>query len=129
MSKKIRLKPHVSSGQRLLRNILTRAGYLVWLEYRYAGYSIDCYLPEFHIGIEYDGPIHTLKVELDKVKQAELSKQGLPVMRVTNSELKEATKTNAKELLAQLVYFINHANGYRSSLLSQKRVEDEGPTR
>ena len=81
-------KPRITSGQRLLRNVLLDHDLgpitLEWMINTPSGpYSVDLYLSRWHVGIEYDGLIHVLKSEEDAIRQAEIVKQGLPILRVT----------------------------------------------
>ena len=101
--------PKISSGQRLLSNVLTDYGFgPIILEWPFAGYSIDLYLKRHHVGIEYDGLFHILKGLKDQIRQAEIEKQGLPILRVTSDELKLAKSSadRMQELIDKVAGFV-----------------------
>ena len=108
--------PKISSGQRLLSNVLTDYGFgPIILEWPFAGYSIDLYLKRHHVGIEYDGLFHILKGLKDQIRQAEIEKQGLPIMRIPSAELKLAkSSSDAMKLLIAKVHNFNSTRGNRS---------------
>jgi len=77
----------------------------IQMEYGVAGYSVDLYLPEHHIGIEYDGPLHHLTHQEDAVRCANITKAGLPLLHVTSAEVKVA-KSNPKALVKKVAAFV-----------------------
>jgi len=80
--------------------------------------SIDIYIPEFNLGIEFDGNYwHKGKRELDKLKTEKLEGDGFIIMRVREEPLKAITdidvisKTpfNAKEVTNDILKHIMEA--------------------
>lgn len=98
-------RPRPSSGARLLGNILRNAGFKTQLEHPVLKYYVDIYLPEHHVGIEYDGHRHTLKWEKDLARQADIEQAGLPLLRFNIKDVGEAKK-NPRRLLRQVRKFI-----------------------
>ena len=52
-----------------------------------SNYVVDFYCPELMLVIEIDGISHDLKGHRDKIRQKELEKLGLKVLRFTESEV------------------------------------------
>lgn len=62
-------------------------------EARVGNYSLDCYLPEAHAGVECDGPTHRGRRarEYDQRRDAWIMQcAGIPVLRVTSDQLRNA---------------------------------------
>ena len=56
---------------------------------------VDCYLPEFHVAFEADGPTHSFMKDRDRDDYL-MSAYALPVYHVSNKEL---LKVNDEELI------------------------------
>jgi len=48
---------------------------------------VDFYCPEGRLVIELDGGVHRLRVEEDRIRQAELERAGYRVLRFGNDEV------------------------------------------
>ncbi|MBC8265508.1 MAG: hypothetical protein H8E84_00920 [Flavobacteriales bacterium] len=58
-------------------------------------WSIDIYIPELNLGIEFDGSYwHKDKRQLDKLKTKQLQKEGFEIIRVRQKPLKRIFKTD-----------------------------------
>jgi very-short-patch-repair endonuclease/predicted secreted protein len=58
-------------------------------------WSIDIYIPELNLGIEFDGQYwHKDKNQLDKLKTKQLKKEGFEIIRVRQKPLKRIFKTD-----------------------------------
>ena len=61
-------------------------------EYPAGKYTLDCYLPEFHVGIEVDGPGHSKK--RDNRRAIEIGTDyGIPVLHVAATDIVEVEST------------------------------------
>ena len=70
-----------------LQKILREMGFETILEYAVKDYSIDIYLPEFNLGIEYDGPMHSLSKKKDANRDYEIFiDTGIRLMRIKKIE-------------------------------------------
>jgi very-short-patch-repair endonuclease len=74
-----------------VRNIIMDAGFIYDEEYGVEGtkFTLDFYLPEFHVGIEADGPFHNTKK--DRVRDAAiLEATGILIMRISQHDIDSA---------------------------------------
>ena len=64
-------------------------------------FILDFYIPSLKLAIELDGNSHYTKkgVAKDKKRTAMLKKEGIKVVRISNSLVKSITPKNIKELL------------------------------
>ena len=67
-------------------------------------YRVDCYLPDYHIAVEIDGPQHTKPADL-KRDLFLMREYKLPVLHITEPELK-----NKIYFRETLLYFIEDWN-------------------
>lgn len=88
--------------RRKLRNEMTKAEVLLWLElknkklgirflrqYSVDKYVVDFYSPEIKLAVEVDGATHVTdeQIEYDKNRQAEIESAGVTFLRFTNEEV------------------------------------------
>lgn len=72
-------------------------------EEQFGKYFIDVYLPEFHIGLEADGPRHLRNY--DNKRDKELMKEHfLPVMRIKDVEM--GTSSKRENVKTDIISFI-----------------------
>jgi very-short-patch-repair endonuclease len=65
-------------------------------------WTIDIYIPELHLGIEFDGNYwHKDKRELDKLKTEQLNEEGFDIIRVRETPLE---KIFATDVISSLPY-------------------------
>jgi very-short-patch-repair endonuclease len=82
-----------TNEQMRLQKILREMGFETILEYAVKDYSIDIYLPEFNLGIEYDGPMHSLSKKRDANRDYDIFMEtGIRLMRIrkTDADTKKA---------------------------------------
>ena len=99
---KRRVSPELAERIRLFRKNPTPAEKLLWerLRDRKPGgfkfrrqhpllgrFVVDFYCPEGRLVIELDGGVHRLRVEEDRIRQAELERAGYRVLRFGNDEV------------------------------------------
>jgi hypothetical protein len=73
-----------------VKSIIQAAGFVYEEEYHVfrTTYSLDFYLPEFHVGIEADGPYH--KREYDKIRDKVIEERsGIVIRRISESDLRD----------------------------------------
>jgi len=70
----------LTAPHRKLVEIIQQIGFEVLAEYAVGPYMLDCYLSEFHIGVEADGPGHS-RVR-DAKRDGVLCDLGIPVLRL-----------------------------------------------
>jgi len=63
--------------------IIQEMGLQVVAEYPVGPYKLDCYLPEYHVGIEADGPSH-LKSRDRRRSNAIMDKYAIPVLHLAD---------------------------------------------
>ncbi len=64
-------------------------GYKIRRQYGVGKYVIDFYCPKLKIGIEVDGPSHYTPegIEYDKERGGFIRKEGIKLLRITNTEI------------------------------------------
>jgi len=76
-------KKKFTDGAVKLEKLINQMGFETIPEYEVGRYSIDIYLPEFNLGVEYDGPMHGLSRGKDKRRDKEIYDQSkIAIMRV-----------------------------------------------
>lgn len=84
----------LTDGHRRLHNLLVGMGLQVEDERSCGRYVIDCYVPEVHLGFEFDGSNYhssVLQRRRDEERdRAILAEAGLPLLRVTEREMRRA---------------------------------------
>lgn len=104
-------------------------------------WSIDIYIEEFNLGIEFDGSFwHKDKIDLDKMKTQKLKDDGFQVMRIREEPLKPITdidvvskrpfnaKQVANDILAHIIeaYDLNKERVQKiSKYIKQKSLKNE----
>ena len=76
--------------QELVRRV-ELAGYTVQEELDYPPYRVDVYVPQFHVALEADGPLHRGRATMRKdVERDDFLRRRyqLPVIRFTEEEIK-----------------------------------------
>lgn len=89
---KERQPTELTRGQLRLARIIQEVGMDVELEHPVGPYRIDCYLPEPHVGIEFDGPTHRgpRARERDELRDREIyALSGIVIMRVRDDEMSD----------------------------------------
>lgn len=79
---KEKLPTELTAPHRALIDIIDDIGFQVIAEYPVGKYTLDCYLPEFHVGIEADGPHHS-KSRDKKRRNKLMDDYELPVLHLT----------------------------------------------
>lgn len=75
-------------GQLDLNKIIQKLGFQTIMEYEIGGYVIDIYLPNFNLGVEFDGIFHWRR--RDEKRDRYLEEQfGIKTLRVTDLKNKE----------------------------------------
>ncbi len=74
-----------------LESILRNMGFIVQKEVGYGGFFVDCYLPEFHLALEADGPFHSKKRD-EKRDSFLWDKFRLPILRIKGKLLIEESQ-------------------------------------
>lgn len=87
-------------------------------------WSIDIYVPEFNLGIEFDGSYwHKDKRALDKLKTEKLEKDGFQIMRIREEPLKPITPI---DIISSLPFNAKKVtNGILNHILNSYKVEKE----
>ena len=76
-------KKKFTDGAERLEKFINEMGFETIPEYTVGQYSIDIYLPEFNLGVEYDGPMHGMSKKRDQKRDKEiLDEHGIAIMRV-----------------------------------------------
>ncbi len=78
-------------------------GFTVLEEKQFAPYTVDVYLPEFHVALEADGPGHGLRRRKDQERDEKLwQEHQLPVIRLDHKQLgsNQATERQRPTVLA-----------------------------
>lgn len=104
-------------------------------------WSIDIYLPELNLGIEFDGSYwHKDKSDLDKLKTEQLNSEGFQIMRIREEPLKPITKIdviskrpfNPKQVTNDVLnhiiqaYELDSERGQKiSKYIKQKSIQNE----
>ena len=78
------IRTSYTKGQLKLQKVLQDLGFAVDLEEPFHIYRIDCYVKEFHIGVEYDGAGHSWKKRDEKRDAFLMENFKLPILRVTD---------------------------------------------
>ena len=91
--KRTMTKPH-----RKLIKILRECGFTVEVEVNFPPKWVDCYLPDYHVAFEADGPQHSREKDLDRDAYL-MAEYALPVYHVTELLLRKEAKTVYVELL------------------------------
>ena len=86
-----------TKGQLRLEKLLNQLGFETILEYRLGPYSVDIFLAEQGIAVEFDGPSHGLRKKKDAERDKELVEtyRVSKVIRITEKDL--ATSAQLKE--------------------------------
>lgn len=110
----------LTQGHRTVHALLTDARILVEDEKEVGIYTLDMYLPEWHLAVEFDGPLH------DKPKQRKHDERRtawlwdqylLPVLRFKQEDI--ATKVAREGVAVAVLSFIDE-----ESELAPTRVEE-----
>ena len=91
----------MTQPHRQLIKLLEECGFEVEVEVSFPPKSVDCYLPEYHIAIEADGPQHTRMKDLDRDAYL-MAQYALPVYRVTSEELAGSSLQALQALLSDV---------------------------
>ena len=75
--------------KRLIR-VLEDAGFLVEVEGLFPPKSVDCYLPDYHVAVEADGPMHSLAKDRDRDAFLMVN-YALPVVHLTSDEIAKSS--------------------------------------
>ena len=82
------------------RQLLAALGALnvdVEVETSFPPYHVDCYLPDFHVALEADGPQHSASKDADR-DAVLMARYALPVYRVDSGILAQGTLAIWREL-------------------------------
>ena len=81
-----------TKGQMKLYNLIQRMGFHVEPEKHFAPYTVDIYLQEFHVAVEYDGTKWHSFTKRDKKRDDLLMKKYyLPICRITEKTIGDTT--------------------------------------
>lgn len=93
----------MTGGHRKLHALLEAMDYVVEDEHSAPPYSIDCYLPEVNVGVEYDGkPFHSggVKQAKDSLRDRTiLEEYGIPIIRTSAIDLQVKNLDSTREAL------------------------------
>ena len=73
----------LTAPHRELIGIIQEIGLQVIAEYPVGKYKLDCYLPEYHVGIEADGPSHSKSRDRRRANEID-DNYGIPVMHLAD---------------------------------------------
>ena len=76
---------------RRLIDLLEGLGFEVEVEVIFSPKSVDCYLPDYHVAFEADGPSHSLAKDRDRDAYLMVT-YALPIYRLTDKELKDPSR-------------------------------------
>lgn len=82
-------------GQIALRKVIEKIGFDVEEEYPVAGYFIDCYAMDPHLGFEFDGPLHRGMRARDRDEARDeniLAVSAIHILRITTEDLRDKGK-------------------------------------
>ena len=91
-------KPH-----RQLISILEGLGFEVEVEVSVYPYSLDCYLPELHLGFEADGPSHKNRSKDQVRDDSIMSVYAIPIYRITVEELESDVSDTIRNILIKIL--------------------------
>ena len=81
------IRTSYTKGQLKLQKTLEDLGFAVDLEEPFHIYRIDCYVKEFHLGLEFDGLQHGFSKKRDAKRDLFLMENfKLPILRVTDKK-------------------------------------------
>jgi len=72
-----------TAGQMKLEKIVNDLGFQTVLEYEVGSYSLDLFIPEMHVGIEFDGPFHWKKRDA-KRDAIIFEMEGISILRISD---------------------------------------------
>ena len=81
---------------------LQGAGFDVEVETSFPPKWVDCYLPEYHVAVEADGPYHTRQKDMDRDAFL-MVRYALPVLHVTAEELSRTPLEIIRSILIELL--------------------------
>lgn len=80
----------LTKGHLEVHEIVVYCGFDVDDEVEFPPYTVDIYVPELHVAVEYDGPMHDGygQKKKDRIRDQYLIEEyGLPVLRINHKDL------------------------------------------
>ncbi len=93
----MRSPTRLTKGHKRLHSLVVDCGLDVDDEVEFPPYTVDIYVPELHVAIEYDGPKHDQRAQKlrDQKRDRELwETYALPVLRINHAEMGTIPKTD-----------------------------------
>lgn len=103
----------LTAPHRALIRIIQEIGFEVVAEYPAGPYTLDCYLPEFHAGVEADGPGHSKK--RDAKRDGVLCDLGIPVLRL-GTALIESEPDDARKMV------VDFAQDFQENVAARREI-------
>jgi len=114
----------LTAPHRKLVEIIHQIGFEVLAEYSVGPYMLDCYLPEFHIGIEADGPGHS-RVHDEKRDGQIHDLYGIPVMRLASVVIELSPSTTRQNIVDFAGDFLDSVAERREIAKQYERTHDD----
>ena len=77
-------------------------GLTVEVEVAFPPKSVDCYLPDYHLAVEADGPQHSLSKDIDRDSYL-MTVYALPVVRISSKVLARSKEHIIVEFCKQVL--------------------------
>jgi very-short-patch-repair endonuclease len=106
----------LTAPHRKLVEIIQQIGFEVLAEYAVGPYMLDCYLPEFHVGIEADGPGHS-RVR-DAKRDGVLCDLGIPVLRLGTALIEQEPEDARK-------YIVDFAQDFQDDVVARREISKQ----
>jgi very-short-patch-repair endonuclease/predicted RNA-binding Zn-ribbon protein involved in translation (DUF1610 family) len=111
-------KPHLK-----LESLLHELGFKVDKEVGFGGFFVDCYLPDFHVALEADGPFHSIRKDR-KRDSFILENYNVPILRFDSKLLMNTVKE--KEIKEEILKFVDLYKGSVIERSSNSKLKEFG---
>ena len=110
----------LSGPHRKLISLLQKHQYIVESEVDLYPWKLDIYLPDYHVGVEVDGPQHGVKRESKRDRDI-FELYGIPIIRIKAQDVSEDCLVLIAEFCDQYVFsFPERMKVFKKCLLSRR---------